>query len=108
MTLPRKTPRATSPSPISSGCWCPRCLRDLPLRFLIRAGVFGRSLAGRFLAATRTVSRCGWPFPALRKDQMDGVVGNVAVRLANGDDAASCSFIRAGASEDRDPSDRLV
>src|SRR4051794_39091431 len=52
-------PNAASPSPISSGCWCPLGFR---VRFLTRDGVFGRTLRGRFLAATRTLSGAGGPF----------------------------------------------
>src|SRR5712691_12743309 len=54
MTLPRKRPNATSPSPQSSGCWR---LRGLAACFLLtRLGVLGRSLPLAFLRAMRPCS----------------------------------------------------
>src|SRR5688500_2089266 len=48
--LPRKTPSATRPRPVSSGWWCPRCLRAR-FDFRTRAGDFGRTIDLRFLRA---------------------------------------------------------
>src|SRR5262249_41933495 len=45
-TQARNTPAARSPSPTSSALWWPRA--RLRRRFLTRAGVFGRGLAGRY------------------------------------------------------------
>ena len=45
-------PNASSPRPISSGCWCAGAAAALRrVRFLTRDGVFGRGLAGRFFRA---------------------------------------------------------
>src|SRR5262249_30805144 len=48
MTLPRKTPSATSPSPQSSGCSSVRGPLRGGRRFFTRLGVFGRSFLLRF------------------------------------------------------------
>src|SRR5215208_4211692 len=58
--LPRKTPSAASPSPISSGWWWLRSRRG-PLRVLTRFGTFGRSRDFRFFRATErsSASRAG-------------------------------------------------
>src|SRR3954462_9426692 len=53
--LPRKMPSATSPSPQSSGCRKLRGFVVLGRRFLIRDGVFGRSLVLRFVRAMSAV-----------------------------------------------------
>src|SRR5919106_6269414 len=63
--LPRKTPSAASPSPISSGWWWLRGRRG-PLRVLTRFGTFGRSRVLRFFRATeRSSPRPGRLLPAL-------------------------------------------
>src|SRR5918912_994675 len=57
--LAGKTPSATSPRPQSSGCCSARGRAVRCLRFLIRDGLFGRSLVLRFVRGMRPRSRTG-------------------------------------------------
>ena len=65
-------PNASSPRPISSGCWCARAAAALRrVRFLTRDGVFGRGLAGRFFRAMSATSTAGPPtLPGYPSEEM--------------------------------------
>src|SRR3954468_3838498 len=57
MTLPRKRPSATRPSPQSSGCCRLRGPAAFFVRFFTRLGVFGRSFLLRFWRGMSTLFR---------------------------------------------------
>src|SRR5919201_3676197 len=62
MTVERKTPRATRTSPISSGCWWPRCFAA---RFFFRTREGVRGFSRRFLRRLATAGCHSTPGRAL-------------------------------------------
>src|SRR5207249_1976380 len=64
MTVERKTPAAARASPISSGCWWPRCFEA---RFFLRTREGARGFSKRFLRRRGTAARhstCSYGTPA--------------------------------------------
>src|SRR6266487_3723488 len=99
MTLPRKSPSATSPSPQSSGC-CRLRGRTAGRRFLTRLGVLGRSLLLRFLRGMSARFRRAGAKPFLggflgrdlRLQESPRAVGGVAERRDEEPDPARLGY----------------